>query len=156
MRSGSLLLNCPGCMRRVEVASGSREGSSSCPFCGECFAYGDAEATLDRPLMLMHKSRSTALAALLGATLTLGACSKKMGPDPDATLYGAPPIDEPVDKPEEPHNIEAAEDMSSSNDAGASADSDAKSTTTEAATTPPETKDAPAEKKAPVDKESTP
>lgn len=102
----SLLINCPGCMRRVEIAA-SANASASCPFCGEVVERTSSEATLDRPLRLMHRSRSTALAALLGATLTLGACSKKNGPDPDATLYGAPPIDEPETTPG-PKNTETS------------------------------------------------
>ena len=98
------LTNCPSCMTHITP---SGVDSLACPFCGAeiHFEQEAAPSTFGGNVMSALKtSRSAALAAMLGASLSMAACGPgEPEPDPDMgeeadmpmnqALYGVPAVD---------------------------------------------------------------
>jgi ribosomal protein S27E len=90
---------CPSCMNHIELSSEALS-KVTCPFCGEGLVNArraDGDIFGKGVASALKSSRSTALAAMLGASLSMAACTGGNGPQPEP-VYGAPPIEEDMDR----------------------------------------------------------
>jgi predicted RNA-binding Zn-ribbon protein involved in translation (DUF1610 family) len=106
------LTNCPSCMSHITPTS---EDVLGCPFCGAEMHFEQEErpATFGGNVMsVLKSSRSAALAAMLGASLSMTACDLgEPEPEPDMgeadmpmnqALYGVPAVDMDEEQPDMP------------------------------------------------------
>jgi len=90
---------CPSCMNHIELEP-TALSSVTCPFCGEglmAARRADGDVFGKGVSNVLRSSRSTALAAMLGASLSMAACTGTSGPQPEP-VYGAPPVEEDMNK----------------------------------------------------------
>lgn len=105
---------CPSCMNHIELSTEALS-EVTCPFCGEGLVSArrsDGDIFGKGVASALKSSRSTALAAMLGASLSMTACDLgEPEPEPDMgeadmpmnqALYGVPAVDMDEEQPDMP------------------------------------------------------
>jgi predicted RNA-binding Zn-ribbon protein involved in translation (DUF1610 family) len=107
---------CPSCMNHIELSTEALS-EVTCPFCGEGLVSArrsDGDIFGKGVASALKSSRSTALAAMLGASLSMAACTGTSGPQPEP-VYGAPPIEEDMSSSNNSTSQDMEVDMAENN-----------------------------------------
>lgn len=97
---------CKRCLTHVESTE------QSCPFCQVPLEEASSPPGAERGSVARISGKSSMLAAALGVTLSLNVACNKIAPEPQPTLYGGPPIEEPVAEEPTPVDMGSGEKSS--------------------------------------------